>query len=92
MRIVVNKETIFQMHNCFNNDERLGINFIPVQIYFVKKKKKIIKRCDTNLIKIVNIYENIIKNNNVSMTRKGKKEGTGHEKDVAQIRGGTNYF
>lgn len=57
-----------------------------------KKKKKIIKRCDTNLIKIVNIYENIIKNNNVSMTRKGKKEGTGHEKDVAQIRGGTNYF
>lgn len=91
MRIVVNKETIFQMHNCFNNDERLGINFIPVQIYFVKKKK-IIKRCDTNLIKIVNIYENIIKNNNVSMTRKGKKEGTGHGKDVAQIRGGTNYF
>lgn len=75
MRIVVNKETIFQMHNCFNNDELLGINFIPVQIYFVKKKKKkIIKRCDTNLIKIVNIYENIIKNNNVSMTRKGKKK------------------
>lgn len=80
MRIVVNKETIFQMHNCFNNDEWLGINFIPVQIYFVKKKKKIIKRCDTNLIKIVNIYENIIKNNNVSMTRKGKKKEQGMEK------------
>lgn len=81
MRIVVNKETIFQMHNCFNNDERLGINFIPVQIYFVKKKKKkIIKRCDTNLIKIVNIYENIIKNNNVSMTRNGKKKEQGMEK------------
>lgn len=81
MRIVVNKETIFQMHNCFNNDELLGINFIPVQIYFVKKKKKkIIKRCDTNLIKIVNIYENIIKNNNVSMTRKGKKKEQGMEK------------
>lgn len=46
MRIVVNKETIFQMHNCFNNDERLGINFIPVQIYFVKKKKKKIKSND----------------------------------------------
>lgn len=45
-----------------------------------KKKKKIIKRCDTNLIKIVNIYENIIKNNNVSMTRKGKKKEQGMEK------------
>lgn len=56
------------------------INFIPVQIYFVKKKKKIIKRCDTNLIKIVNIYENIIKNNNVSMTRNGKKKEQGMEK------------
>lgn len=45
-----------------------------------KKKKKIIKRCDTNLIKIVNIYENIIKNNNVSITRKGKKKEQGMEK------------
>lgn len=45
-----------------------------------KKKKKIIKRCDTNLIKIVNIYENIIKNNNVSMTRNGKKKEQGMEK------------
>lgn len=45
-----------------------------------KKKKKIIKRYDTNLIKIVNIYENIIKNNNVSMTRNGKKKEQGMEK------------
>lgn len=48
--------------------------------FISSKKKKIIKRCDTNLIKIVNIYENIIKNNNVSMTRKGKKKEQGMEK------------